>query len=612
MGKPAAKFPGSIATDLDLAIAENHLSTTLSAPMGAGDTQVSLQNPAGVVPGRLLVIEAEIVRVKAGANPFDVDRGWDGTSAVAHANGKPVEGRVAAYHHNALVSEVEAIESFAGKLSAQAHDFPAQSPGGALVVGQNTITLSPVPPGVNGNDVEHYLYISGGVGTAEAVKIVGGSGRGGDASGQITVQCAYTHSGAWTIGSATLGIQEAICALPATGGLCDARSITGNKNLLATVTVPAYVEVRIGATLSSNVMPMFQLVDHGAALIGTMAELVPTASAGAVVRVGVLSGTVEVHNPEVRGLWINGVNTTGTVHGIEGDCAWNPIFRRNRIDQMSGDGIRVASVTPGGLAWGSYFTEISNNSIRLCGGAGIRLKASGGTSVTMTLIESNWCHSNNVNIQLDAIPGSSNVFWTTLINNDLENAVTDGLKLVGASDVWIKSGMFEGSGGWAINRDEYCNKLKVDASVSFDGNASGKIKPVIQGGSASLRDGGSGDDFGCESLQPQGWLLQHHVGVQSSSDTYEIGVNCKAINGSSTQVNLDDTALDGMLIRMWQGGNFSIFTAAAGANPRTLTLRFQVSGGSLLAPNLPSADPGAGSKKFWYDPADGNRVKFTP
>jgi len=32
--------------------------------------------------------------------------------------------------------------------------------------------------------------------------------------------------------------------------------------------------------------------------------------------------------------------------------------------------------------------------------------------------------------------------------------------------------------------------------------------------------------------------------------------------------------------------------------------------GNLQVTNLPSASPGAGSKKLWYDPADSNRVKF--
>jgi hypothetical protein len=34
--------------------------------------------------------------------------------------------------------------------------------------------------------------------------------------------------------------------------------------------------------------------------------------------------------------------------------------------------------------------------------------------------------------------------------------------------------------------------------------------------------------------------------------------------------------------------------------------------GGVRIPNLPSTNPGAGSKQLWYDPADGNRVKYAP
>jgi hypothetical protein len=34
--------------------------------------------------------------------------------------------------------------------------------------------------------------------------------------------------------------------------------------------------------------------------------------------------------------------------------------------------------------------------------------------------------------------------------------------------------------------------------------------------------------------------------------------------------------------------------------------------GTIAAETLPGADPGVGSKQFWYDPADGNRVKYRP
>ena len=47
--------------------------------------------------------------------------------------------------------------------------------------------------------MNHYLWISGGTGTAEAALITGGSGVAGQPSGQIIITCANAHSGAWTI-----------------------------------------------------------------------------------------------------------------------------------------------------------------------------------------------------------------------------------------------------------------------------------------------------------------------------------------------------------------------------------------------------------------------------
>jgi hypothetical protein len=135
-----------------------------------------------------------------------------------------------AWHHNALATEVKAIEGFLGPngqniagaqflVFSKSYDFAAQTPGGSLIAGNNSITLSPVPKGVNGTDVCHYLYISGGTGTPEAVRITGGTAVSGATSGTVIVTCAYAHSGAWTIRSATAGIQEAIQVTPAQGGI---------------------------------------------------------------------------------------------------------------------------------------------------------------------------------------------------------------------------------------------------------------------------------------------------------------------------------------------------------------------------------------------------------
>ena len=44
----------------------------------------------------------------------------------------------------------------------------------------------------------------------------------------------------------------------------------------------------------------------------------------------------------------------------------------------------------------------------------------------------------------------------------------------------------------------------------------------------------------------------------------------------------------------------------------TLGGDWQIAGNGLKIQGFPSANPGVGSKAFWYDPADGNRVKYAP
>lgn len=100
---------------------------------------------------------------------------------------------------------------------ADDYDFTPLNPSGSLAVGSNTITLQPVPIGVNGTDSNHYLYISG-TGTPEAVLITGGSAVSGAPSGTIIVSCVNTHSAGWNIRSATAGSQEAANIIKNTGG----------------------------------------------------------------------------------------------------------------------------------------------------------------------------------------------------------------------------------------------------------------------------------------------------------------------------------------------------------------------------------------------------------
>ncbi len=114
--------------------------------------------------------------------------------------------------------------------------FPAQAPAGALSAGvAATVTMTPCPFGVAGANTNHYLYVTGAPGAAEAVLITGGTCTSGAGTGTVTFTPANNHTGAWTIASATAGIQEAIWA---TGGNGQVFIPAGSHNLYATITVP--------------------------------------------------------------------------------------------------------------------------------------------------------------------------------------------------------------------------------------------------------------------------------------------------------------------------------------------------------------------------------------
>jgi hypothetical protein len=217
LGKPTPTFPGAIAGDAQLAIAVDRFQTALASPLDTVSTSMTVQNAAGIANWMLLSIDSEIVQVTGPAvgNTVPIRRGFDGTAPAIHLTSAAVSGFIDAYHHNTLVAEVEAIESALGAnlsripgtqfLVSSTYNFTPQAPGGPLAVGTNQIFLNPMPAGLaNGN----LLYISGGTGAAESAPVTGVG------TNYVYVTCANTHTGAWTIQSATAGIREAIVANP--------------------------------------------------------------------------------------------------------------------------------------------------------------------------------------------------------------------------------------------------------------------------------------------------------------------------------------------------------------------------------------------------------------
>ena len=98
-----------------------------------------------------------------------------------------------------------------GYIVSTPYDFAPIVVGGSISAGLQTITIAPVPRGVNGGNIGQMLWIAGGSsGAPEAVPIVGGSAIAGAPSGTLFIQCANAHTGSWTVESASDGIQEAI------------------------------------------------------------------------------------------------------------------------------------------------------------------------------------------------------------------------------------------------------------------------------------------------------------------------------------------------------------------------------------------------------------------
>jgi hypothetical protein len=246
------RYPGAVDSDSSLFVVSDNVQTTLNAAMSTSDTAAVLASATGFVPNMIATIcdtttntgkctawEHMLVTAVAG-NVLTVTRGFAGTSARTHSSGRLVSVLIDSAHQKVLKDSVVAIETALGPnlgnvapsplVNASTFNFGTYScnsssvcvPGGpsgmSLIGGNNTLTMQPVPPGVNGSNTGHRLWVSGGTGAADACLITGGGGTSGQASGTIIINCANTHSGAWTIQSATSGISEAVSSLGGAGG----------------------------------------------------------------------------------------------------------------------------------------------------------------------------------------------------------------------------------------------------------------------------------------------------------------------------------------------------------------------------------------------------------
>ena len=110
----AAKWPSTVATNADLFVAVNALATTLSGTISDSVTTIPLTSTTGFPTAGAVTIDQEIIFYTgvSGGNLTGCLRHSDGTSAASHTGGVPVSAAHVAFHHNGLMAEIEAIESW--------------------------------------------------------------------------------------------------------------------------------------------------------------------------------------------------------------------------------------------------------------------------------------------------------------------------------------------------------------------------------------------------------------------------------------------------------------------------------------------------------------------
>lgn len=363
----AQVFPTRIAGDEDLFVATNKPQATLSVAVNSSIETIVLSSGTGFTSNQILVLNPPLTatapdnseyvfcRTLTGATYTSCTRGYDGSTPRSHAQGVPIRAFVLAAHHNNLREEIQAIE---GEIADnRAFNFTLTNgtsiSGDLSTAGAKTVTIAApyaCPRGTNGADASHPLRIAAGTGTPEVVTITGGTCVAGS-TGTLQFTTANTHTGAWTVTSATAGIQELVLHV----GVGMVQVATGDWLTYAPVTVVDHVWIWGRGEDATIIKNQSTTTDAIRFVLPNMTTA--TKSAG-ISGLSIYSGPddydTDVDNTAGEGIFVSGAN-----HGM----------RINRVTVKNHD--HCIDIQD------SQYVYITNFTIFYCKTAGIRL---GGTS----------------------------------------------------------------------------------------------------------------------------------------------------------------------------------------------------------------------------------------
>ena len=441
-------------------------------------------------------------------------------------------------------------------MDARRYRFAPQAPGGTLIAGSNTINLQPCPIGVNGSDTNHYLYISGGTGAAESVLITGGGCVSGNASSTVTFTAANSHSGAWTVQSASGGLQEAICALPAAGGIVGAPvAVTLNANVGACGKTNPAVNKPAGIVIS------------GAFTVLGVPPGGPNAEEYGVSPNWTSNGVYDAFRYAVGGYPLSGEFGFGVVPAVQGLVSAIEV-PTTASGSSSGHSAAIAGYarsTKAGFAPVGVFGQ---------GNQGVANSQAWGANFSVSNVQD----SNSYSLPIGSPRFAGGDLWGIEIDagSYAPSGATfiRGLEIVGGSDQapaqWGRAISIRALGVSATPKIPWTYAIYVERTAAQTGillDATSDSNPAnSQSINLTGRDATGNAKTGILFVDPNGnWFMR--------------------TGAAATYLYLTD--------------NTGASMAAIGSN-------------ALSVQNLPSVAPAAGSKSFYYDPADGNRVKYVP
>ncbi len=203
----------------------------------------------------------------------------------------------------------------------------------------------------------------------------------------------------------------------------------------------------------------------------------------------------------------------------------------------------------------------------------------------------------------------------------LSNVVLQGsegafLDLVNVDALSMIGGDVEGPATFMRTRGT-CNNLRL-SPLAYAANGPFVQGPVGAGwridlaavnSQAETLHTGNGGSAGI-AYQNTGWLEKHRVGIQFAGSSIVFSSNLRMIG--PYEGILDNPANPGFALLLTISGQLVLRYAPPGNGKLKLLDMAMFDQGGVQLHNLPNSRPPQGANRLWYDPADGNRVKFMP